>query len=90
MCEKVFKNNIPLYSLTNEYLCEYNFGTAITLGISYKTNTIYQPIKLGISNYKDLIDKVNPFIYYLASKYQNAREWFYEYEIKVDVAVAFF
>ena len=34
------------------------------------------------------MDKVNPFIYYLASKYQNVRTWFNEYEIKFDVAVA--
>ena len=62
MCEKLFKNSIPFYSVRNEYICNYNWGRAITLNISYKTNTIYQPIKLGISNYEDLMDKVNPYI----------------------------
>ena len=31
------------------------------------------------------MDKVNPFIYYLASKYQNFRERKQKYEIKFDV-----
>ena len=35
------------------------------------------------------MDKVNPFIYYLASKYQNVIEWNYEYGIFFDVILAF-
>ena len=89
MCEKLFKNSIPFYRTGNEYITEYNFGTDATLSTSFKTNKIYQPIKLGISNYKDLMDKVNPFIYYLASEYQNVRNWDHKYEIKFDVVIAF-
>ena len=84
-----FKNNRPFYSLRNEYISEYNFTKDATLNISYKTNTIHQPIKLRISNYKDLMDKINPFIYYIASKYQNIKEWSQEYEIRFDVGVTF-
>ena len=82
MCEKLFKNNIPFYSSRNEYISEYNFTTDTTLNISYKTNTIHQPIK-------DLMYKINPFIYYLASKYQNIKQWSQEYEIRFDIGVAF-
>ena len=57
MCEKLFKNNIPFYRKKDEYTNKFNWeidNTIVTIfHISYKTNTIYQPIKLGISNYKD-------------------------------------
>ena len=88
--KNLFKHKIPFYSLKKECIKRYEFSTISGgLNIVYKTNTIKHPIELGISNFKDLMDKVNPFIYYLASKYQNVIEWNYEYEIFFDVGVAF-
>ena len=87
--KNLFKHKIPFYSLREENINIYEFSARSRLNIVYKTNTIKHPIKLGISNFKDLIDKVNPFIYYLASKYQNVIEWNYEYGIFFDVIVAF-
>ena len=86
--KNLFKHKIPFYSLREENINRYEFSTNSRLHIVYKTNTIKHPIELGISNFKDLMDKVNPFIYYLASKYQNVIEWNYEYRIFFDV-VAF-
>ena len=87
--KNLFKHKIPFYSLREENINIYEFIARSRLNIVYKTNTIKHPIKLGISNFKDLIDKVNPFIYYLASKYQNVIEWNYEYGFFFDVIVAF-
>ena len=87
--KNLFKHKIPFYSLREENINIYEFSTKSQLNIVYKTNTIKHPIELGISNFKDLMDKVNPFIYYLASKYQNVIEWNYEYRIFFDVIVAF-
>ena len=87
--KNLFKNKIPFYSLRKECINRYEFSTNSTLNIVYKTNTIEDPIELGISNFEDLMDKVNPFIYYLASKYQNVIEWNYEYKIFFDVIIAF-
>ena len=87
--KNLFKHKIPFYSLREENINIYEFNTKSCLKIVYKTNTIKHPIELGISNFKDLMDKVNPFIYYLASKYQNVIEWNYEYGIFFDVILAF-
>ena len=87
--KNLFKHKIPFYSLREENINIYQFSTKSCLNIVYKTNTIKHPIELGISNFKDLMDKVNPFIYYLASKYQNVIEWNYEYGIFFDVILAF-
>ena len=73
----------------NELCQSPHILTTSGLNIVYKTNTIKHPLELGINNFKDLMDKVNPFIYYLASKYQNVIEWNYKYEIFFDVIVAF-
>ena len=86
--KNLFKHKFPFYSLRKECINRYGFRNS-ELNIDYKTNTINHPIELGINNYKDLMDKVNPFIYYLASKYQNLIEWNYEYEIFFDVDVVF-
>ena len=86
--KNLFKHKIPFYSLTEEYIIKFN-TKSILLNIAYKTNTIKHPIELGINNLKDLLDKVNPFIYYLASKYQNIIEWDYEYRIFFDIVVVF-
>ena len=77
--KNLFKHKIPFYSLREENINRYQFSTSSGLNIVYKTNTIKHPLELGINNFKDLMDKVNPFIYYLASKYQNVIEWNYEY-----------
>ena len=87
--KNLFKHKITFYSLREENINRYEFSTNSGLNVIYKTNTIKHPIELGISNFKDLMDKVNPFIYYLASKYQNVIEWNYEYGIFFDVVVAF-
>ena len=87
--KNLFKHKIPFYSIGEEYINRNGFSTNFGLNIVYKTNTIKHPLELGISNFKDLMDKVNPFIYYLASKYQNVIEWNYDYGIFFDVVVAF-
>ena len=76
MSEKLFKNKIPFYSIGEELMWERNDTKIKSLWASYKTNTIHQPIRVSISNYEDLMDKIKPFIYYLVSKYQNSSEWY--------------
>ena len=82
MREELFKNKIPFYSIMDELITNYfhkiydtGYDTGNVLYASYRTNSIHEPIKLGISNYKDLMVKVNPLLYYLASKYKDMEEW---------------
>ena len=85
--KNLFKHKIPFYPLGKERIDR--FDTDTILNIVYKTNTIKHSIELGINNFEDLMDKVNPFIYYLASKYQNVIEWDYHYGIVFDIFVVF-
>ena len=87
ICKKLFKNNVPFHLHSKEYFGEHKTCEATAIWASYETNMIHEPIKLGISNYKDLMNKVKPLIYYIASKYQNTRKWTKKYEISFLVTV---
>ena len=72
--KNLFKHNIS-FTQGNEFVSEYTFNNSSLLNTVYYSETIYNPIEKGIKYYKDLMDKIEPFLYYLGSKYQNIREW---------------
>ena len=74
--EKNLKHNIfftPFEEHVTNFICTRNFYISIVC----KSNTIYDVKSLGIKNFKDLMDKIEPFLFFLASKYQTKKENYY-------------
>ena len=66
-----------------------HYGRCFTITGIYKSNTIYNIESLGITNSNDLANKIEPFIYYLASKYLKRRENNYNYLVSLDLGLFF-
>ena len=83
----MFKHNIS-FGEDLECVRTYNFTDKSVLDVVYRSKTIHNSTKKGIKNYKDITDKVEPFVYYLASKYLKRRELSYEYEIRFEIGIS--
>ena len=55
-------------------------GRVITWSGIYKSNTIYNHKKIGITNGDELLTQIKPFLYYLGSKCLNNKEIGYMFE----------
>ena len=84
--EKILKHNI-CFTSSEENVSTFISTRNFDISIVYKSNTIYDVKSLGIKNFKDLMDKIEPFLYYLAGKYQTKKEnYCYEAFLNVDLA----
>ena len=68
--ENLFKHIIFFTSFINKHITDYISISNFTINVVYVSNTMYNVKKLGIRDVDGLIDKIDPFLYYLASKYQ--------------------
>ena len=76
--EKILKHNI-FFTPFKEHVTNFINTRNFDISTVYKSNKIYDVKSLGIKNFKDLMDKMEPFLYYLASKYQKKKENNYYY-----------
>ena len=74
---KILKHNI-CFTPFKEHVTYYINIRNFSISIVYKSNTIYDIKSLGIRDVNDLVNKIEPFSYYLASKYQKRKENNYE------------
>ena len=70
MLSNKFNNKKRFYPDGDNYITVINFGSYSELFASYKTKTIYQSITLGITSYKELVNCIKSFMYFVASKYE--------------------
>ena len=71
--ENLFKHNI-FFTPFDEHIADYISIRDFTINVVYVSNKIYNDKKLGIRDVDGLIDKIDLFFYYLASKYQEKNE----------------
>ena len=92
--ENLFKHNI-FFTPFNEHFTDYISISNFTINVIYVSNTIYNVKKLGIRDVDGLIDKIGPFLYYLASKYQeknkenNFYDAFFSMSVSFDISNSF-
>ena len=64
--EKLFKHKI-LFTPPRE-ICNYREGRKVKFSGTYKSNTIYNHKKIGVTDMDELLTQIKPFLYYLGSK----------------------
>ena len=71
----MFKHKIQIHRQSENLTRFPNIDDDAILYISYRSELIDNPEEKGIKNYGDITNGIEPYLYYLASKYQNFTEW---------------
>ena len=64
--EKLFKHKI--FFTPPREICNYMEGGKVKFSGTYKSNTIYNHKKIGVTDMDELLTQIKPFLYYLGSK----------------------
>ena len=70
--ENLFKHNI-FFTPVNEDRTSFVSNDNFSISVAYISKNIILE-KLNIRHVEDLLDRIDPFLYYLASKYQEYKE----------------
>ena len=84
--ENFFKHKIFFTQSMEDY--DYREGETVRWFGIYKSNTIYNHKKIGVTDRDELLTQIKPFLYYLGSKDVNREE--NEYIFEVDLIIGLF
>ena len=68
--------------------CVYREGQTVRWAEIYKSNTIYNHKKIGVTDREELLTQIKQFLYYLGSKDVNCEG--YRYIFEVELIIGFF
>ena len=75
LSKNLFKHKIQFHSQREDLSFFPKINNDAALTATYSSELIDNPEEKGIKNYGDIVNGIEPYLYYLASKYQNFMEW---------------